>query len=366
VDGVGPGVSSAARRTERLLNLLIALLSTRVRLTKEQLRTAVPQYDECASDEAFDRMFERDKEELRELGVPLVAAPVSAWFDDDLGYTVDRESYALPEVSFTAGELAVLGLASRVWQQASLAGPAARALVKLRALGVEPDDASLVGVEPRVRTAEPAFDPLYAATRDRAEVAFRYRTARTGLAARRRVQPWQLRSWRGQWYLIGHDTGREDTRVFRLSRIEGAVTRTGEPGSSTPPDDLDAPALLARWVPQAPERTATVGLRPGAGVGLRVRAGAGSDAAVVEVAFTDVEELAEQVAAAGADAVVHAPDDLREAVVRRLRGALEAADAVSRARPAPAPARAGALAQAARAAAGDPGVPPPAPRRRPR
>ncbi len=319
---------SAARRTERLLNLLIALLSTRTRLTKEQLRAAVPQYGECATDEAFDRMFERDKEELRELGVPVVAAPVSAWFDDDLGYAVDRDSYALPEVSFTSGELAVLGLASRVWQQASLAGPAARALVKLRALGVEPDDASLVGVEPRVRTTEPAFDPLYAAARDRAEVAFRYRT-RAGEVAVRRVQPWQVRSWRGHWYLIGLDLDRDGSRAFRLSRIDGAVTRTGPPGAFTAPPDVDAVSLLTRWAPQAPERTARLELRAGSAVGLRVRAGAPAGADEVEVAFTDVEELAEQVAAAGPDAVVLAPDDLRAAVVRRLRGALAAADAAA-------------------------------------
>src|SRR4051812_31885725 len=150
----------SARRTERLLNLVICLLATRRWLTKEQIRAAVPQYAGCETPEAFDRMFERDKEDLRELGVPIVTGTDSAWFDDEVGYRIDREAYALPPVEFDAEELTVLGLASRVWQQASLAGPAARALVKLTALGVEPDEAGLVGVEPRVRTAEPAFDPL--------------------------------------------------------------------------------------------------------------------------------------------------------------------------------------------------------------
>ena len=56
---------AAAERTERLLNLVIALLSTRRRLRKDQIRQAVPQYAAAATDEAFDRMFERDKEELR-------------------------------------------------------------------------------------------------------------------------------------------------------------------------------------------------------------------------------------------------------------------------------------------------------------
>ena len=117
----------SAHKTERLLNLVICLLSTRQFLAKEQIRTAVPQYAECPSDEAFDRMFERDKEELRDMGVPLETGGNDAWFDDEVGYRVDRAAYALPEVSFTPDELAVLGLASRVWQQASLAAPASRA-----------------------------------------------------------------------------------------------------------------------------------------------------------------------------------------------------------------------------------------------
>src|SRR3954468_2899575 len=165
-------MAAPAHRTERLLNLVICLLSTRSWLTKEQIRTAVPQYADCATDEAFDRMFERDKEDLRELGVPLVTGSHSAWFEDEQGYRIDRGAYALPDLEFTAQELAVLGLASRGWQQASLAGPArgapaAGALGRLRAWGRAPDEESPSGAEPRVRAAEPAFEPLYAATRDR-------------------------------------------------------------------------------------------------------------------------------------------------------------------------------------------------------
>ena len=108
-------------KTERLLNLVICLLSTRRPLTKAQIRQAVPQYAENTSTEAFERMFERDKDELRDLGIPLVTSFEDPLFEDEVGYRVDREAYALPEVSFEPDELAVLGLASRVWQQASLA-----------------------------------------------------------------------------------------------------------------------------------------------------------------------------------------------------------------------------------------------------
>ncbi len=317
------------RRTERLLNLVICLLATRRWLTKEQIRAAVPQYQACESDEAFDRMFERDKEDLRELGVPLVTGSDSAWFEDEVGYRVDRAAYALPEIDLSAEEAAVLGLAGRVWQQASLAGPAARALVKLRALGVATDDDTLVGVEPRVRTVEPAFQPLYAATRDRAPVRFSYRKP-DGTASPRVVEPWAVMSRSGRWYLVGRDRDRDAPRAFRLSRVEGAVRRAGAPGTVQVPDDVDPRRqLLGGFEREDDGRTATVLVAPGRGAFLRRRAQvsatdeAGWDTVTVPV--RDVEELAEELCGYGDAVVALDPPDLRDAVVRRLSGALAAA-----------------------------------------
>ena len=213
----------SAQKTERLLNLVIALLSTRQFLLKEQIRAVVPQYAACPNDEAFDRMFERDKDELRDLGIPLRTGSNDAWFDDEVGYRVDRADYALPEVRFEPDELAVLGLASRVWQQASLAAPASRALLKLKAGGVEADEESLVGVEPRVRTSEPAFEPVYAAVRDRQPIRFPYRRGGGPVVGVRTVEPWGIVSRHGRWYVVGHDRDRDAVRVFRLSRFAGAV-----------------------------------------------------------------------------------------------------------------------------------------------
>ena len=317
----------SARRTERLLNLVICLLATRRWLTKEQIRAAVPQYADGESAEAFDRMFERDKEDLRELGVPIVTGTDSAWFDDEIGYRIDRDAYALPPVQFDAEELAVLGLASRVWQQASLSGPAANAVLKLSALGVEPDESSLVGVEPRVRTAEPAFDALYAATRLRAPVQFSYRKP-DGTVADRHVEPWAVISRGGRWYVAGRDRDRGAPRVFRLSRIDSGVTRIGRPGSYTVPEDLEPRELVAPTRQRPDERKARLKVRPGRGVTLRRRAIEVVDAAEtdgwddVTVQVGDATMLEEELAAYGPDVVVVAPEDLREGVVRRLRAAL--------------------------------------------
>jgi len=318
----------SSRRTERLLNLVICLAATRRWLTKEQIRAAVPQYADCDTAEAFDRMFERDKEDLRDLGIPVVTGTDERWFDDEQGYRIDRDDYALPPIELDAQELAVVGLASRVWQQASLAGPAARALTKLTALGVDTDDDG-PGLEPRIRTAEPAFGPLYAATRDRQAVTFSYRKPNGELGVRQ-VEPWAVASRNGRWYLIGNDRGRAAARVFRLSRIESDVKRRGRAGVYGIPENLDAQAMIGKHVPPVDERIATVLVRAGRGAGLRRQAVASIPSVErpgwdeVQLRIGDAGMLAQSLAGHGPEVIALQPADLRGEVIRRLKGALAA------------------------------------------
>ena len=315
-----------AAKTERLLNLVICLLYTRRPLSKAKIRDAVPQYGTTASDEAFDRMFERDKDELRDLGIPLVTEPFDVLFEDEPGYRIDRREYALPEISFAADELAVLGLASRAWAQASLAGPAAQALRKLEAAGVERDDSSLIGIEPRVRTAEPAFEAVKNAVLKRTPVAFTYRTAGTGGVGTRHVQPWGIASWHGRWYLTGFDTDRNASRVFRLGRIEGEVATEGKPGSYEVPVDHQPKSMISTHAVERDPQPAALRVRAGAGHTLRRRATTvaptGDPWSLIVVDFTDIEAFAEEIASFGPDVVVENPTELRESVIRRLTGAL--------------------------------------------
>jgi proteasome accessory factor B len=314
----------SSAKTERLLNLVICLLSTRRPLSKAQIRSAVPQYGDSTSMEAFERMFERDKDELRDLGIPLATSHSDALFDDEVGYRIDRDAYALPEMSFEPDEMTVLGLASRVWQQASLAGPAARALTKLKAAGVEPDEASLIGLEPRVRTSEPAFEPLWAAVRDRVPVRFPYRRSGSPESTERHVEPWAVASWHGRWYLTGNDRDREADRVFRLSRITGAVVPDGKPGAYDVPEGHDARAMLRSLGPERPRRMALIRARDGSGQALRRRASEQSDAPDAQgwtrlvMPYSDVEVLAEELTSYGPDVVAEEPVELRDAIIRRL------------------------------------------------
>jgi proteasome accessory factor B len=313
------------RKTERLLSLVVCLLSARRYLTANQIRAAVPGYPE--SFDAFKRMFERDKEELRELGIPLETG-TNAGGDEELGYRISRQAYELPDIRLEPDEVAVLGLAARVWRRAELAGAADGALLKLRAAGVDADDdLSQVRIEPRVQTAEPAFGPLWEAVRDRRPVTFVHRVPGRG-ALRRNLEPWGVAYSYGHWYVVGFDTDRAAERVFRLSRIEGAVTFTGTAGSVTVPPGTDVRAAVRDWNREpAAQRTCVLRVRAGAGHGLRryaerIAADREPGWDLVELSYTDTAWTSEHIAGFGADVMVVEPSDLRDAVIGRLKGVL--------------------------------------------
>ncbi|MDP3712863.1 MAG: WYL domain-containing protein [Mycobacteriales bacterium] len=309
----------AAKKTERLLNLVICLLHTRRYLSVQQIRDAVPGYEQ-GSEESFRRMFERDKEELRELGIPLETGTDSHAHDDEPGYRIARRDYELPPITLLPDEAAALGLAARLWQSAPQAAATGSALLKLRAAGVDVVEAR-GALEPRVGASEPAFEACWSAVRDQQAIRFDYRRPGGQPAEERVVEPWGVVSWRSRWYLVGHDRAREAERVFRLSRIEGAVRPEGAAGAVVAPS-VDLRAIVARLAGDEPRATATVRLRAGAGWELRREATAstpdGDGWDVVELGFSDPERFADRVTGFGADAVVLAPPEARAAVVRRL------------------------------------------------
>jgi len=269
-------------------------------------------------------MFELDKEELRELGIPL-ETDSSTGGDEEAGYRIKREAYELPEITLEPDEAAVLGLAARVWRRAELAGAAAGALLKLRAAGIDTEDTTQAGIEPRVHTGEAAFGPLWEAVRDGRPVSFAYRAAGRSGPQQRRLEPWGVVNRHGRWYVAGHDTDRDAGRVFRLSRIEGTVSFSGPPGSVIVPDGTDVRELVRDWDRTPPaNRGARLRVRAGTGYGLRRGAlaqrpdGDGWDD--VQVSFHEVERFADYLASFGPDVVAVEPPDLREAVISRLKG----------------------------------------------
>jgi proteasome accessory factor B len=185
------------------------------------------------------------------------------------------------------------------------------------------------GIEPRLGTPEPAFGPLWEAVRDRRPVTFSYRAAGRSDPQRRELEPWGVVNRHGRWYVAGWDRGRDAIRVFRLGRIAGAVKFCGPVGRVIVPEGTDVRELVRDWdsVP-AQERTALLRVRAGGGVGLRRHAvSVQPDDSVpgwdlVTTRFADLGWFADYAASFGPDVVVLDPPDLREAVIRHLKGVL--------------------------------------------
>jgi predicted DNA-binding transcriptional regulator YafY len=328
----------ATAKAERLLNLVIALVNSPRYRSALWIRDKVAGYADAPNDEAFFRTFERDKQELRELGIPVQTPPTG-----EDGYRIPPVDFALPAMTFTPAEAAALALAGRLWETTALATAGSGALRKIRdAVGAVnppagpeqlsgpgpevPEIAAATLLQPRVRTGDPAFEPLYAAVRARRAVTFDYRKDPTAGAEPRQLQPWGLVSFRGRWYVVGHDAKRGERRTFRLSRIAGPVKAVGRAGAVHPPEGVDLLAEVAASVERPADRTATVRIRSGRAAGLRRIAMTAQDCDDapgwdrVTLPLGSLWDTARRIAAFGPDVVVEEPADLVDATVHLLRG----------------------------------------------
>jgi proteasome accessory factor B len=314
----------AMRKNERLMNLLIMLLVARRHLDKEHIRAVLY---EGSNDEAFEKMFERDKDDLRSLGIPIEIASQDAFFDDVQGYRIHRSAFELPDIELDADEAAVLGLAARVWQHAGLAGATSDAILKLKAAGIAVDRSAIDIVEPQLTAEEPSFDAFWDAAQQRQRVTFTYQRSGAGETSTRTLQPWRVTWSNGRWYVLGYDESRDAARLFRLSRVQGTVVPVGEPGSYDLPSDVDVEAMTRQLAPTSPAtEPCTVLARPGSAHGLRRHATAveeavtGPTGGVWDRLTLDASLgwLAEEVLSFGADVYAESPPLLREMVVSRL------------------------------------------------
>ncbi|MBB4931530.1 proteasome accessory factor B/proteasome accessory factor C [Lipingzhangella halophila] len=313
------------RKTERQLNLVICLLATRRFLTAREIRATVAGYAEAETSAAFKRMFERDKKELRESGIPIETGSADVWSEEE-GYRISRADYELPEIELLPDEAAVLGLAARAWRYAALGDAAANAVLKLRAAGVPVDSDAAPSVTPVLSTDEPAFLPIWQAVRDRRSVRFDYRKPGAEVTPRQ-LDPWGVVNVHGRWYVAGYDRDRQASRVFRLSRIAGEVTvlRSGPPIEV--PEGVDVRSVVRAQRPEA-EGVARLRVRADSGHALRRAAlrivpgeGPAEDGRWdrVDYPFTDVAALVAAVAGFGERVVVEAPPEAREATEDHLR-----------------------------------------------
>ncbi|MDR1077820.1 MAG: WYL domain-containing protein [Propionibacteriaceae bacterium] len=306
----------ASRKTERLLNLVFCLLAARRYVTRDQIRVSLEGYAGL-SQAAFLRTFERDKDELRGLGVPIETGPSDPWSDEADGYRIRREAFELPPLSLSAAESTLVGLAATVWREAALEPAAARAVAKLKAGGVDVNVERAVALAPSLPTREPAFAVIWQAWISRTPVRFEYH------GRSRLVEPWRLVLRQGAWYVVGLERG-VGGRVFRLSRITGPAQLDDRAGPFGPVTEADLAGVGAGLDEPGPTASARLAIRPDGAGALRRRGRLVSDRApegyqVYQVPYAREDEIVAEACAAGADVLVLDPPELRHLVLERLR-----------------------------------------------
>ncbi len=287
-------------KTERLVNLTVALLSSRRPLTFAELRQRMGEWDDGAF-ESMRRKFERDKDELRRLGVPIdtVESP-----DGEVAYLIDADDYALPDTELSVEQMTVLAVAFQLVE----GGVDRLVFSRLAARAPDPEEQPAPS---GITVLPPAIDPVSRLTEaiiDRQVVRFSHRKP-TGETTEREVEPRALLARRGTWYLRGHDRTRDDVRVFRTDRVVGDVEVLEE--TFEVPDDADDAGALAAMFEQADD----IDLR------LMVRTPDGWE---VEQRRDRWFRATSRALGAAPDEVIIDPASAHEAVVEGLRGVLAA------------------------------------------
>ena len=299
---------------ERLINLLVMLLTASRPVTADEIRRTIPGYS-ADSDDAFHRMFERDKDLLRGIGIPIELKPTDGW-EVEHGYVVDPDKYQMTDPGLTDEERVALFQAA---QTVSLGGEpgAPGAILKL-------GGARLTGaVEPLAADlgeAAGVLGDLFQAVSERRTVQFKYK------GEQRRVSPFGIGHRRGHWYLVSGTP--EGERMYRVDRME-AIQVGGDKNSFRPPKGFKIKAALdsAPWEAGTDDAvSAVIRFSPdiawwaarqlGAGVARR-RDDGGLE---VTVKVANREAFLGWVVSFGEGAEVVAPTDLRKAVVERVKG----------------------------------------------
>jgi len=307
---------------ERLVNLVALLLESRTPLTFDQIREKLAEGYGHQDVSSAKRMFERDKDILRDIGVPIDVVSTDAW-DVEQGYSIDKARYYLPEIAFTPEEVTALFVAVR-----SAGDVSAEDAVRKLLSGVDRGLLAGLGAPALMSEADPNLSAAAEAVAENRQVRFAYRTSR-GERSDRTVDAFGLAVRGGHWYLVGMDADRGEIRSFRLSRISGALDVAGE--GTPPPEGFRAAdhVWAGPLASEEPAMTATVAFSPEVawwavrGVRDAETVGTRDDGRIeVRMPWPAGEPLVSWVLSFGPDAEVLAPAQVRADVLERIEAIL--------------------------------------------
>ncbi|MDO5031594.1 YafY family protein [Corynebacterium sp.] len=270
------------------------------------------------SDEAFYKLVSRDVATLQRAGVPVVQSSA----EEGTLYRLNPEEYQLPAVEFTPEEAMVLGIAGGIGQPGGLGDFTLSAWTKIAASGASRDLAGApvyTAVNDITRMSPELTTAILTAVRAGLRISFDYRATPSAEPVRRRMDPWGLVTHHSRVYLVGWDADREDTRVFRITRVSN-VKRSRQEATH-----LGAPAPLQEIVEQALQRDGTVDavLRIPQGRALELsEAGARRADGLVELQGVGRDWLVRTAAGYAPEVIVVEPESVREEIRALLRAGI--------------------------------------------
>lgn len=304
-----------SRKIERLINLTIALLATKRYLTKSEIFRSVEGYE--GSEETKERMFERDKDDLRNLGVAIEVGSFDPLFEDEAGYRIKSEKYSLDLGEISGVQIALLSLAAEAWRGAALDAPAHTALTKLRSVGVESDLDALPAIAPRFNAAHKDFQIITNAISKRTRISFTYLSS-TLERQSRTIEPYAIATKASFWYLAGNDLEKSELRTFRLDRIDGDISISKDLQKYEIPDGFD---IFSHFDNQELAKIAIVDVRKGKAQLLRTHTLSTIDMGEwdrITTSYITPQRFIELVLWHGDDALIIEPQELRQEIVARL------------------------------------------------
>ena len=304
-----------SRKIERLINLTIALLATRRFLTKNEIFRSVDGY--VGSEETKERMFERDKDELRNLGIAIEVGGFDPLFGDEAGYRIRPEEYSLDLGQITGAEIALLSLAAAAWRGAALDVVAHSALTKLHSMGIQSDLDLVPAIAPRLNTSGGDFHSIATAISERCTISFAYLSPSL-TRQNRTIAPYAIATRNSHWYVAGKDVAKNEVRTFRFDRIEDEITINRSEKGYEIPAGFD---LFESLDTEQSIQVATLDIRKGKVHVLRNTAITISDKGEwdrITVNFIDATRFIDVILWHGEDVLVISPMQLREGVISAL------------------------------------------------
>ena len=267
--------------------------------------------------DAKERMFERDKEELRNLGIEIEVGSFDPLFEDEVGYRIRPEKYQMQTSSLSVNQLSLISLATQMWQGAVLSSKANSALVKLKSLGIESDSEGLALTAQSVDVSDENLTHIIDAISARRTISFAY-TNRDAVAEDRALEPYGVGTKNGYWYVAGNDLAKKEVRLFRLDRFSSTVKEQGRASSYEIPSDFSMSDLLKS---QARNQRCRLKLRTDKAYSLRRFATAiasEDDWDIVDYSYASIDQLLRDLLWHGDDVLLVEPNDLREKVAASL------------------------------------------------